>query len=151
MGSTQARSPAWRIGMSQNTIKKAIEPFFTTKGVGQGTGLGLSMVHGLVAQLGGGLTIESSLGEGTTVTLWIPASEGEAGHVAACADVAPIEMDHGTALVVDDEDLVRASTVHMLRELGYDVLEASSADHALALMETEPFKQIDLAKSLAAL
>ena len=126
------------IGMEQETIKQAIEPFFTTKGVGQGTGLGLSMVHGLVAQLGGGLTIESTVGEGTTITLWLPTSENEAGQVATATDAAPITLDHGTALVVDDEDLVRASTVHMLRELGYDVLEASSAERALAIIRVEP-------------
>ncbi len=126
------------IGMDKETIRQAIEPFFTTKGVGQGTGLGLSMVHGLAAQLGGGLTIESTVGEGTTITLWLPTSESEAGQIAAGTDAVPITLDHGTALVVDDEDLVRASTVHMLRELGYNVLEASSAERALAIIRVEP-------------
>lgn len=126
------------IGMDQETAEKAIEPFFTTKGVGQGTGLGLSMVHGLVAQLGGRLTIESAIGEGTTISLWLPTSEIEVGQDAAGPDLSPVKLDHGMALVVDDEDLVRASTVHMLRELGYDVLEANSAEHALAIMKTEP-------------
>ncbi|APL96490.1 response regulator [Sphingobium indicum] len=126
------------IGMDQQTAEKAIEPFFTTKGVGQGTGLGLSMVHGLAAQLGGGLTIESAVGQGTTISLWLPTSEIEAGRDAAGPDTAPVKLDHGMALVVDDEELVRASTVHMLRELGYDVLEASSAEHALAIMKAEP-------------
>jgi len=127
------------IGMSQEIIKKAIEPFFTTKGVGQGTGLGLSMVHGLVAQLGGGMIIESSVGEGTTITLWLPTSDSDARPVAAGGEIGPAAPECGigcgTALVVDDEDLVRASTVDMLRELGYDVLEASSAKQALALMQ----------------
>lgn len=126
------------VGMDQRTAEKAIEPFFTTKGVGQGTGLGLSMVHGLAAQLGGGLTIDSTVGQGTTVSLWLPTSESAATRDIAGPDVDPVKLDHGTALVVDDEDLVRASTVHMLRELGYDVLEASSAEHALAIMKTDP-------------
>ena len=126
------------VGMDQRTAEKAIEPFFTTKGVGQGTGLGLSMVHGLAAQLGGGLTIDSTVGQGTTVSLWLPTSESAATRDIAGLDVDPVKLDHGTALVVDDEDLVRASTVHMLRELGYDVLEASSAEHALAIMKTDP-------------
>ena len=126
------------VGMDQRTAEKAIEPFFTTKGVGQGTGLGLSMVHGLAAQLGGGLTIDSTVGQGTTVSLWLPTSESAATRNIAGPDVDPVKLDHGTALVVDDEDLVRASTVHMLRELGYDVLEASSAEHALAIMKTDP-------------
>jgi len=126
------------IGMDQDTAEKAIEPFFTTKGVGQGTGLGLSMVHGLVAQLGGRLTIESAIAEGTTISLWLPTSDVEVGRDAAGPDLSPVKLDHGMALVVDDEDLVRASTVHMLRELGYDVLEANSAEHALAIMKAEP-------------
>jgi len=105
------------VGMDQRTAEKAIEPFFTTKGVGQGTGLGLSMVHGLAAQLGGGLTIDSTVGQGTTVSLWLPTSESAATRNIAGPDVDPVKLDHGTALVVDDEDLVRASTVHMLREL----------------------------------
>lgn len=126
------------IGMDQDTAEKAIEPFFTTKGVGQGTGLGLSMVHGLVAQLGGALTIESAIGQGTTISLWLPTSAIEIGQDAAGPELSAVKLDHGMALVVDDEDLVRASTVHMLRELGYDVLEANSAEHALAIMKTEP-------------
>src|SRR3546814_18236171 len=96
------------------------------------------MVHGLAAQLGGGLTIESAVGQGTTISLWLPTSEIEAGRDAAGPDTAPVKLDHGLALVVDDEELVRASTVHMLRELGYDVLEASSAEHALAIIQAEP-------------
>jgi signal transduction histidine kinase len=62
-------------GMSRDVVEKAVEPFFSTKGIGKGTGLGLSMVHGLATQLGGGLVIESQPGQGTTVQLWLPLSD----------------------------------------------------------------------------
>nr|WP_240536105.1 ATP-binding protein [Bradyrhizobium cosmicum] len=118
-------------GMDETTLAHAVEPFFSTKGVGQGTGLGLSMVHGLASQLGGALTIRSAVGAGTTVELWLPVS-----HAAATAiDTAPQPklrpLPVGTALLVDDEPLVRMSTAEMLSELGYRVVEAASAEDAL--------------------
>lgn len=122
------------VGMDDATMTKAIEPFFTTKGIGQGTGLGLSMVHGLAAQLGGALDIESAPGQGTSVRLWLPVSRQQPASLAIIPDVPADGTDRGTALVVDDEDLVRASTMHMLGELGYDVIEAASAEAALALL-----------------
>ncbi|WP_242138949.1 PAS domain-containing protein [Sphingomonas sp. TREG-RG-20F-R18-01] len=123
-------------GMDSATRARAIEPFFSTKGIGQGTGLGLSMVHGLAAQLGGGLAIDSSPGLGTTIALWLP--------VSATAPVRqgedqgrqrrPAHRAHGRALLVDDERFVRLSTGNMLNDLGYDVTEAASAEDALALL-----------------
>ncbi|WP_188062244.1 ATP-binding protein [Sphingobium sp. KCTC 72723] len=121
-------------GMDQETISKAIEPFFTTKGVGQGTGLGLSMVHGLAAQLGGGLEIDSEIGRGTAVHLWLPVTDALPGKAPA-ADIEMSQQDRGVVLVVDDEDLVRASTAHMLVELGYSVLEACSGEEAIRLLD----------------
>ncbi len=122
------------IGMDDATRRRAIEPFFSTKGVGKGTGLGLSMVHGLTAQLGGGLTIDSTPGHGTVVSLWLPVSE-----TAICADepvvdVEPLSARRGTALLIDDEELVRMSTAHMLSDLEYHVVEAASAEDALRMM-----------------
>ncbi len=122
-------------GMDQETLAKAIEPFFTTKGIGRGTGLGLSMVHGLAAQLGGDLSIDSVVGQGTTVKLWLPVSHAQPEEAAVPPEVPAAQLDRGTALVVDDEDLVRASTAHMLSELGYRVIEARSAEEALTLLE----------------
>lgn len=121
-------------GMDSETLARAIEPFFSTKGIGQGTGLGLSMVHGLAAQLGGAMLISSELGKGTCIDLWLPLSMDE---VAAESEVAaPAAEGHsGTVLLVDDEPLIRMSTADMLSDLGYVVSEASSAEHALALIQ----------------
>ncbi len=122
-------------GMDEATLARAIEPFFSTKGIGKGTGLGLSMVHGLALQLNGGLTIASRLGEGTTIDLWLPISlvspdvDGEAPMIALASDTK------GTALLVDDEELVRMSTADMLMDLGYEVVEADSAEEALRLVD----------------
>lgn len=122
-------------GMDEDTIAKAIEPFFTTKGVGQGTGLGLSMVHGLAAQLGGGLTIDSALGKGTQISLWLPMSDAQPEAALASPELDEPGRGCGIAMVVDDEDLVRASTAHMLSELGYTVVEAHSGEEALSLLD----------------
>lgn len=121
-------------GMDEATISRAIEPFFSTKGIGKGTGLGLSMVHGLAGQLGGSLTIQSRVGVGTTVEMWLPVALNP---ISAEVDDEPGEpfRPAGTALLVDDEDLVRASTAEMLSELGYGVVEASSAEEALGLLD----------------
>ena len=116
-------------GMDGETLRRAVEPFYSTKGVGRGTGLGLSMAHGLASQLGGALTIESVVNEGTTVSLWLPISAASSVRsITAVLHEAPIA---GVALLVDDEDLVRASTADMLAEIGFEVIEARSGEDAL--------------------
>jgi signal transduction histidine kinase len=122
------------IGMDEGTRRRAIEPFFSTKGVGKGTGLGLSMVHGLAAQLGGGLTVDSAPGHGTRITLWLPISDMIVVEPAPLAFRVATADGAGTVLLVDDEDLVRQSTADMLADLGYAVVEASSGPEALALV-----------------
>jgi PAS domain S-box-containing protein len=122
------------IGMDQETLTRAIEPFFSTKGIGKGTGLGLSMVHGLASQLDGGLSMSSTPGEGTTVDLWLPVSLVGADDEAPRPGTAARHVARGLALLVDDEDLVRMSTADMLMDLGYCVAEASSAEDALRLV-----------------
>ena len=122
------------VGMDPVTLKHAIEPFFSTKGIGKGTGLGLSMVHGLATQLGGTLTISSRLGLGTNVELWLPVSADSANQQIAAQAAARKTGMNGTALLVDDEELVRISTADMLSELGFEVLEAKSAEEALSLV-----------------
>jgi PAS domain S-box-containing protein len=121
------------LGMDKTTLARAVEPFFSTKGVGKGTGLGLSMVHGLVSQLGGALTIQSRQGIGTNVELWLPISQviPEMAAEQAAAVVAPAA---GTALLVDDEELVRMTTAEMLSDFGFAVAEAGSAAEALRLI-----------------
>jgi PAS domain S-box-containing protein len=123
------------VGMDAETQRRAIEPFFSTKGVGKGTGLGLSMVHGLAAQLGGGLTIESTPGEGTTMSLWLPISATAVSRDDAAAEALPAAKRLGTALLIDDEELVRLSTADMLADMSYEVIEAASAEEALQLLD----------------
>lgn len=123
------------VGMDQATRDRAIEPFFSTKGIGKGTGLGLSMVHGLASQLGGGMLIESASGEGTTIELWLPISVQPAGEDDDISECPIARSGRGTALLVDDEELVRMSTADMLIDLGYEVVEAASAEEALSLVE----------------
>lgn len=120
-------------GMDEPTRQRSIEPFFSTKGVGQGTGLGLSMVHGLASQLSGALTIESEVGAGTRVDLWLPRSTSPV-IVAPVGPLATPRAERGTALLVDDDMLVRASTAAMLGNLGYRVVEASSGEEAMSLL-----------------
>lgn len=121
-------------GMDEATMARAIEPFFSTKGVGKGTGLGLSMVHGLASQLGGALTLQSQSGLGTNIELWLPDSATEPVEVAETSEALSASVGQGKALLVDDEDLVRASTADMLSDLGYAVVEASSGEEALGLL-----------------
>jgi PAS domain S-box-containing protein len=122
------------VGMDAETLRRAIEPFYSTKGIGKGTGLGLSMVHGLAAQLGGALTIDSRPGVGTDVQLWLPTTT-ESVSGPDRTEEAPVASAVGRALVVDDEELVRASTADMIADLGYEVAEASSAEQALHLID----------------
>ncbi|MDR6126814.1 signal transduction histidine kinase/GAF domain-containing protein/CheY-like chemotaxis protein [Sphingomonas sp. SORGH_AS802] len=122
-------------GMDAEVRRRAVEPFFSTKGIGKGTGLGLSMVHGLAAQLGGGLTIDSEPGLGTSIDLWLPISATLPNDDDAMLLVSPSGAGRGVALLVDDEELVRISTAHMLSGLGFEVVEAASGKEALGLLE----------------
>ena len=117
-------------GMDQATLARATEPFFTTKGVGQGTGLGPSMVYGLAAQSGGKFVLTSTVGTGTTAELVLPVATSPA-ELQPISETQPIESGVGTVLLVDDEELVRMSVADGLRELGYKVVEAASASGAL--------------------
>jgi PAS domain S-box-containing protein len=122
------------VGMDEPTLARAVEPFFSTKGIGRGTGLGLSMVDGLAAQLGGALAIDSKPKLGTCIELWLPATDAPAARTDQTADVGRT-TSAGTALLVDDEELVRASSAAMLADLGYSVIEAASGEEALRMVE----------------
>jgi len=129
-------------GMDAATLEHATEPFFTTKGVGKGTGLGLAMVRGLTEQSGGAMTIESRMGTGTVVTLWIPVSEQAPKPAAPRADVPPAHngMQRLKVLVVDDDVLVAMNTTAMLEDLGHEAVEVHSGRQALeALAEAAAF------------
>ena len=123
-------------GMSPETLVRAVEPFFSTKGVGQGTGLGLSMVHGLAAQLGGALEIESQLGKGTVANIWLPVSEEVPSVPAGEETSVTLAHQSATILLVDDEELVRSGTAEMLKDLGYEVIQASSGAEALHMLRS---------------
>jgi signal transduction histidine kinase/CheY-like chemotaxis protein len=122
------------VGMDAVTLAHAVEPFFSTKGVGRGTGLGLSMVHGLAAQLGGTLHLRSKPGEGTTAEMWLPAAREPAGREEPEQAPLVIARRAATILLVDDEDIVRRATADMLSDIGYTVIEAASGAEALRLV-----------------
>ncbi len=120
-------------GMDEATLAKAIEPFFSTKGVGKGTGLGLSMVHGLANQSGGAFRLESAVGVGTSAHLWLPAVD--AGAIVVESNSAPrAAVRSVTILLVDDDPLIAASTLALLEDLGHRVVEAHSGREALDLV-----------------
>ena len=127
-------------GMSPETLARATEPFFTTKGVGRGTGLGLSMVHGLTAQSGGKIALESEPGTGTRIELWLPATTANVDAEASSA--GPLEDGRAdrrlVVLVVDDDDLVLTNTAAMLEDLGHQVISASSGEEALTQLTARP-------------
>src|SRR6266849_858771 len=127
------------VGMEETTVKRATEPFFTTKGPGRGTGLGLSMVDGLVAQSGGAMRISSEVGTGTTIELWLPVAAPET--VEEGRPAGPPRIDGLRAcrvLVVDDDPIVAAGTAAMLEDLGHSAIEAGSAEIALQVLSSEP-------------
>ena len=129
------------MGMTPEVQARALEPFFTTKELGKGSGLGLSMVYGFVKQSGGYLSVDSQLGYGTRISLYFPALENVASHEPA-AMKAPVRHGQETILVVEDEPEVRAIALAFLRSLGYATREADSAAAALAQLENHP--DIDL-------
>jgi signal transduction histidine kinase/ActR/RegA family two-component response regulator len=126
------------VGMDEETLAHAVEPFFSTKETGRGTGLGLSMVHGLTAQLGGAFTLGSIVGEGTRADLYLPVTDD-------LPDAAAVGTGDGTLqparplsiLLVDDEDLVRRGTAEMLRDLGHRVVEAEGGAEALVTLTVQ--------------
>jgi CheY-like chemotaxis protein len=121
--------------MDAEQLRRCFEPFYSTKAVGKGTGLGLPMVQGLAVQSGGGFTIRSWPGEGTEATLWLPTSDVAASCRDSDTAEAPLAGRKNHVLLVDDEAIVRHATALQLRDLGYEVIEADSAAAALQLVE----------------
>ncbi len=132
-------------GMDEATLRRAMEPFFTTKGIGKGTGLGLSMVHGLAEQSGGRFVLKSRKGEGTTAELWLPVAERPALAIEQIRDSAGNAALHPGALVVvavDDDSLVLTNTIAMLDDLGHTGVAAASGQEALDILRRK--KAVDL-------
>ncbi|WP_051520233.1 PAS domain S-box protein [Sphingobium sp. Ant17] len=123
-------------GIPHHILKKVFEPFFTTKDPGQGTGLGLSMVYGFVKQSNGHINIYSEVGEGTTVRIYLPHTRQNEEILASETPTAPQSMANEVILVVEDDDTVRATSVELLSDLGYTILEASNADNGLAIVNS---------------
>jgi PAS domain S-box-containing protein len=124
-------------GMDEETLRRATEPFFTTKGVGKGTGLGLSMARGVAEQSGGQLTIESARGMGATVKLWLPSAEVDKRGLSSPQPAEPLVERPSrpvTVLTVDDDFLVLRNTALMLEDLGHEVIEAGSGAEALKVL-----------------
>jgi PAS domain S-box-containing protein len=134
------------IGMDEMTRRRAFEPFFTTKPLGQGTGLGLSQVYGFVRQSGGIVRLESTLGQGTTVRLYLPRHARVAGSDAVPAAKTKLDAEAASAVVllVEDEALVRSTVAATLRDLGYQVLEAGNGPMALQALEVGGQTPVDL-------
>lgn len=129
-------------GMGPDTQQRVFEPFYTTKPVGQGSGLGLAMVYGFVRQSGGHVTIYSEIGHGTTIALYFPVLGAETAHRQPMQPtLSHARGDNQTVLVVEDNPQVRSLTTVRLRNLGYRVQEAATGDHAAELLRQD--KDID--------
>jgi PAS domain S-box-containing protein len=130
-------------GMPPEVIERAFDPFYTTKPLGQGTGLGLSMIHGFVRQSGGQVRIYSEVGQGTTMCLYLPRFAGELDADEAGHADEPIEQSQGeTVLVIDDEEPIRMLITDVLEEAGYRVLEAADGPSGLKILQSD--SRIDL-------
>ena len=122
------------IGMDVETLRRASEPFFSTKPAGKGSGLGLSMVHGLALQSGGAFRIDSAPGEGTTVSLWLPTA-GDASKTSLLRTALSVGINsRKRVLLVDDDPLVLSATLDMLRELGHEPIGVASANEAIEIL-----------------
>ena len=131
-------------GMTPDVMARAFDPFFTTKPLGEGTGLGLSMIYGFVRQSGGQVRIYSELGKGTTMCLYLPRHSGPAAEAEA-EDEAPAGADPGegeTVLIIDDEPTVRMCITEVLEEGGYHVIEAGDGPSGLRILQSDA--RIDL-------
>ncbi|MBC3954508.1 hybrid sensor histidine kinase/response regulator [Pseudomonas triticifolii] len=127
-------------GMTRDVMGRAFDPFYTTKPIGMGTGLGLSMIYGFARQSGGGVSIESQVGRGSKLTIFLPMFEGEAQLPEPDSSLilpAPISAGGETIMVVDDEKAIRQLVTEVLEELGYQVLQAERGAEALVILQSK--------------
>jgi PAS domain S-box-containing protein len=131
-------------GMTPEVVERAFDPFFTTKPIGQGTGLGLSMIYGFARQSEGYCKIYSEVGQGTTIKLYLPRHRGEAAEEESAPELSEAHAAEAgeTVVVIEDEPVVRGLIVEVLHELGYRALEASDGAAGLALVQATP--RVDL-------
>jgi PAS domain S-box-containing protein len=130
-------------GMPPEVQAQAFDPFFTTKPLGQGTGLGLSMIHGFVRQSGGQVRIYSEIGKGTTMCLYLPRYQGDIDGDEDVGITAVAEGGHGeTVLIIDDEETVRMLVAEVLGDAGYNVIEAPDGPSGLEILRSD--RRIDL-------
>ena len=122
-------------GMAVETLARIFEPYFTTKGIGRGTGLGLATVYGTVRQSNGFIHVEGELGKGTTFTLYFPRHMGKTDPAQPAAASAPAKLGHGTILIVEDETSLLNLATTVLERLGHTVLAASTPTEAIRLAE----------------
>ncbi|HEX5325805.1 MAG TPA: PAS domain S-box protein [Acetobacteraceae bacterium] len=127
-------------GMSKEVLARACEPFFTTKEVGKGSGLGLAQAYGLAHQSGGALQIKSEIGQGTTVDVYLPRSFGkpDVGSASMAGKYRKPDGEQATVLVVDDQKDVREATAGLLEALGYQVAQAANGNDALVILGHDP-------------
>ena len=131
------------VGMSAEVAARAFDPFFTTKPIGQGTGLGLSMIYGFARQSNGHVTIDSKIGQGTTVRLYLPRHRGDIdASQASAARTAEHAATGETVLVIEDEPVVRGVVLEMLAEQGYRTLEAVDGPSGLKILRSD--QRVDL-------
>jgi CheY-like chemotaxis protein len=131
-------------GMTPEVIKRAFDPFFTTKPLGQGTGLGLSMIYGFARQSGGQVRIYSEVGKGTTMCLYLPRHHGRGEDIETSVqwDASPRAAQGETVLVIDDEPTVRMLITEVLEELGYSAIEVGDGSAGLQVLRSD--QRIDL-------
>ena len=123
-------------GMGKATLERIFEPFFTTKEAGQGTGLGLSTVYGIVVNHGGNISVESEIGKGTSFHVYLPATAETAAEQKTGEPATETTMGRGTILVVDDEDVFREMLKDVLEYLGYHVLTAENGAEGLDVFKS---------------
>jgi PAS domain S-box-containing protein len=126
-------------GMARETVSRVFEPFFTTKEIGKGTGLGLSQVYGFVTQSGGHIKVDSTPGQGTKVTMLLPAQEtGDEASEEDGETERPVRDSAGTVLIVEDEPAVLEVASDIFDSLGYDVVTATDANEAVKVLDGNP-------------
>ena len=127
-------------GIAPEVVGRILEPFFTTKDVGQGTGMGLSVVHGTVTSHKGAMTVQSTLGQGTTVEIYFPCIAATFDHGIPVADPFPYGYGYGSILFIEDKNMLAQAGQKLLEQLGYEVVVRTNSLEALNVFRTAPYR-----------